>query len=312
LAARGVPSLRIDKRGMFSSAAPGVDPNAVTIELYAEDARAWAREAARKAGAPCAWLLGHSEGALVALAAAQDSRAPICGVLAVSGPGRRLGQILREQLRANPANGPILPQAEAAIAEVEAGRTVDVAALHPGLQPLFAAPVQPFLRSLFAQDPAVLARQLKTPLLIVQGETDLQTSPADAEALKAARPGATRVTLPGVNHVLKHAPLDRALNLATYADPSLPIAREVLDAVVTFVRTEGPPRPSGRSRDDELLTPSPAHVGLRSDTLSLGPCPISARRRGRCIRRRNLDPAAQPGWAGAAGRPPASAKGPIC
>ena len=248
LAARGVPSLRIDKRGMFSSAAPGVDPNAVTIELYAEDARAWAREAARKAGAPCAWLLGHSEGALVALAAAQDSRAPICGVLAVSGPGRRLGQILREQLRANPANGPILPQAEAAIAEVEAGRTVDVAALHPGLQPLFAAPVQPFLRSLFAQDPAVLARQLKTPLLIVQGETDLQTSPADAEALKAARPGATRVTLPGVNHVLKHAPLDRALNLATYADPSLPIAREVLDAVVTFVRTEGPPRPSGRSR----------------------------------------------------------------
>jgi hypothetical protein len=240
LAARGVPSLRVDKRGMFSSAAAGVDPNAVTIALYAEDARAWAAEAARKAGAPCAWLLGHSEGALVALAAAQDSDAPICGVLAVSGPGRKLGQVLREQLRANPANAPILPQAEAAIAELEAGRPVDAAALHPGLQSLFAAPVQPFLRSLLGLDPAVLARDLKKPLLILQGETDLQTAPADAEALKAARPDATLIMLPGVNHALKNAPADRAANLATYADPSLPIAKEVLEAVVMFVRTTGP------------------------------------------------------------------------
>jgi pimeloyl-ACP methyl ester carboxylesterase len=240
LAARGVPTLRVDKRGMFSSAAPGLDPNAVTIAIYAEDARAWASEAAGRAGAPCAWLLGHSEGALVALAAAQDADAPICGVLSVAGPGRKPGQVLREQLRANPANGPILAQAEAAIAEVEAGRPVDAAALHPGLQPLFAAPVQPFLRSLLALDPADLARNLKKPLLILQGETDLQTARADAEALKTARPDATLLVLPGVNHVLKRAPADRAANLAAYADPALPIAEEVVDAVTRFVTDKGP------------------------------------------------------------------------
>jgi pimeloyl-ACP methyl ester carboxylesterase len=205
---------------MFSSAAAGVDPNAVTIPIYAQDAQAWAAEAARKANAPCAWLLGHSEGALVALSAAQDAAAPICGVLAVSGPGRKLGQVLREQLRANPANEPVLPQADAAIADVEAGRPVEVAALHPGLQPLFAEPVQPFLRSLFAMNPASLARDMKRPLLILQGETDLQTSRADAEALKAARPDASLIMLPAVNHVLKSAPVNRAANLATYSRSS--------------------------------------------------------------------------------------------
>ena len=33
---------------------------------YAADARAWAAEAASRAGKPCAWLIGHSEGALIA------------------------------------------------------------------------------------------------------------------------------------------------------------------------------------------------------------------------------------------------------
>lgn len=235
LAERGVPTVRIDKRGMFSSASPGVDPNAVTVPLYAADANAWAAEARRRTGAPCAWLLGHSEGAVIALAAAGKAEG-LCGLILVSGPGRRLSEVLREQLRANPANAPLLPQAEAAISDVEAGRRVDAARLHPALQPLFAPAVQPFLSSLFAADPAALARAYRGPVLIVQGQTDLQTAVADAQALKAARPDATLALLPGVNHVLKAAPAERAANLATYSDPTAALAPGVVDAIVSFVR----------------------------------------------------------------------------
>jgi pimeloyl-ACP methyl ester carboxylesterase len=78
LAARGIPSARTDKRGMFSSAAPGLDPNAVNVPLYALDAGAWTAAAKRRSGARCAWLLGHSEGALVALTAAQTAP-DLCG-----------------------------------------------------------------------------------------------------------------------------------------------------------------------------------------------------------------------------------------
>jgi len=41
--------------------------------------------------------------------------------------------------------------------------------------------------------------------------------------------------LPGVNHVFKIAPVERAANLATYADPKLPLASGVGDIVAGFI-----------------------------------------------------------------------------
>ena len=69
------------------------------------------------------------EGGLVALAAARDRPEAYCGLLLVSTPGRPLGEILREQLSANPANTPILDQALAAIDVLEKGERVDAADL---------------------------------------------------------------------------------------------------------------------------------------------------------------------------------------
>jgi hypothetical protein len=235
LAGQGVASARIDKRGMFASGAAVADANQVTIADYAGDAHAWAAELRRRTGAPCVWLLGHSEGALVALAAARDSK-DLCGLVLVAGAGRRLSDILREQLRANPANAPILGQALAAIDRLEAGQHVDTAGMNPALLPLFSPRVQDFVIDEMAYDPARLAAAYAGPILVIQGTTDLQTAMADAERLAGARPGIALVRLAGVNHVLKAAPEDRAANLATYYDPSLPLAPGVAEAVAAFVK----------------------------------------------------------------------------
>ena len=236
LAARGISSVRIDKRGMFGSKAAVPNANDVSIDAYAADAHAWAKAARAATGAKCAWLVGHSEGSLVALAAGQD-KSDLCGVISVSGMGRKFGAVLREQLNANPANAPILAPALAAIDSLEAGRRVDSKTLPAPLQPLFNDSVQPYLIKLMAQDPARLAASLKLPLLIVQGNRDLQVKVADAEALAKAQRKAKLVLLPGVNHVLKIvATDDRAANVASYADPSLPIAPGVVDAVAGFVK----------------------------------------------------------------------------
>jgi uncharacterized protein len=235
LAERGIGTVRIDKRGMFGSGAAVADANAVTIDDYVADVAAWIAVIRRETGVPCVWLLGHSEGGLVALAAAQKLP-DICGLVLMSTAGRPLGEVLRTQLRANPANAPILPQALAAIASLEAGQRVDVAGMHPALLPLFASQVQGFLINAFAYDPAKLIAAVTKPVVIVQGRRDMQVGVADAERLKGAAPKAKLVLLADVNHVLKTvASDDPRANAATYADPSLALAPGVVDAVATSV-----------------------------------------------------------------------------
>jgi len=236
LAARGIGSVRIDKRGMFASAGAG-DPNAVTIAAYADDVRSWVAAIRAKTGASCIWLAGHSEGGLVALAAAQPGTMEgLCGVILMSTAGRPLGAVMREQLKANPANAPILDQALGALDRLEKQESVDVSGLHPALQALFAPQVQPYLMDMLVRDPVPLATRIALPMLIVQGDRDLQVSLADAEALHAAQPNARLAILPGITHALKHvAGDDRAANMATYTDPALPIAPETVAAIADFV-----------------------------------------------------------------------------
>ena len=236
LAGKGVSSVRVDKRGMFGSKAAIPDPNKVTIGDYATDTHNWVAAIRNRTGAPCVWVLGHSEGALVALAAAQEPSG-MCGVILVSGGGRKLGEIIRDQLRASPAFASTLDRDLAALDSLEHGRHVDTGAMNPVELKLFAPQVQDYLIDLLRFDSAKLAASITVPLLIVQGEHDLQVSVADAKALDAAQPKAKLVLLPTMNHVLKDvASDDRAANLATYSDSSLPVDSGLVDAIAAFVK----------------------------------------------------------------------------
>lgn len=232
LAEHGVATVRYDKRGIGASFAAGVAESELRFDMLVDDARAWAAETARLTGRPCAWLIGHSEGSLIALAAAQDND-QVCGVVSLSGAGRSAPAVLREQLQAG-LTEPLLGQALHAIDELAAGRTTDNV---PGLESLFRPSVQPYIISWFALDPQRLANLYGGPLFIGQGSTDFQTRVADAEALKAAQPDADLVIWEGVNHVLKTAPEDRAANAATYGDPTLPLAPGVVEDIAEFILT---------------------------------------------------------------------------
>ncbi|MFI4936533.1 MAG: alpha/beta hydrolase [Caulobacterales bacterium] len=235
LAGLGVTSVRIDKRGSFASAGAALDPQRMTMADYAADTHAWVADMRRRTGARCVWLLGHSEGGLVALITAQTAN-DICGLVLVSAAGRRLSDVMREQFKANPANAPILDQALGAIDKLEAGQSVDVTGMHPAVAQVFRPAVQNYLIDEYRYDPPELVKTYRGPVLVLQGTTDLQVSLADAERLASARPGVKLVELAGVNHMLKLAPADRTANLATYADPSLPLAPGVADAIAAFVK----------------------------------------------------------------------------
>src|SRR4051794_23179660 len=178
LALDGVSTVRVDKRGMFGSRAAIADANKVTISDYAGDVHAWVKAVRAETGVPCIWVAGHSEGGLVALAAARQPEG-ICGLVLISAAGRPLDRIVREQLQSNPANAALLPEAFAALDKLQAGQRVDTAGMNPALLPLFAPQVQGFLTEMMAYDPLALVAGFRGPVLIVQGDKDLQVGVGD-------------------------------------------------------------------------------------------------------------------------------------
>jgi pimeloyl-ACP methyl ester carboxylesterase len=231
LAANSITTIRIDKRGMYGSATAVKDGNAVTIADYAADVHTWADYA----GAPI-WLLGHSEGGLVALVAAQK-RGGVRGLILIAAPGRRLGDIMREQLGVHPQ---VLAHAEPVLAALEQGRHVDLADMSEDMRSLFRPEVQGFLIEALSYDPAKLIAALDMPVLILQGGRDLQVNAKDAELLKTAAPNAELAFVPHANHVLKSVMSDNLQdNVATYSDPSLPLADGVVATITDFIRRHG-------------------------------------------------------------------------
>jgi uncharacterized protein len=231
LAEAGIASLRIDKRGFYGSAQAIADPNDVTISAYAQDARNWVDFASTLA--PCVWIAGHSEGGLVALFAAQDAPDSLCGLILLATPGRPVGQLLIEQLEANPQNASLMGEIRAIVTDLESGLSRDPASISAVLQPLFRAGVQGYLIDMFSHDPAVLAAGWRGHALIVQGDADLQLRPFDADLLERAMPQARRIDLSQGTHMLKAEVEGHPL--ATYRDPTLPLHDELLRGIVRFL-----------------------------------------------------------------------------
>lgn len=233
LGANGIASLRIDKRGVGESAKAAPPEQDLRLTTYVDDAVKWATFLAAQKNIRRVFLLGHSEGALIATLAAEQK--PVAGLVLIAGAGRPAPILLREQLAAIGPIGPLQEQAENILKKLEAGQTV--ADVPPELAALFRPSVQPYLISWFKYDPVRELSKLSIPTLIVQGSNDLQVSITDAQRLVSARQGINYLVVDNMNHVLKTAPADRAGNTRLYAVPDAPLAPGLSSGIAEFVRT---------------------------------------------------------------------------
>ncbi|MCJ8204874.1 alpha/beta fold hydrolase [Pseudomonas sp. RGM2987] len=230
LARHNIASVRYDKRGVAASLAATPDERNLSVEAYVNDAVAWSRKLAADPRLGRLILLGHSEGALIASLAAPQANA--AAVISLSGSARPIDQVLRQQLSSR-LPPPLMLRSNELLDSLKAGRPDPN--VPPQLQVIFRPSVQPYLISLFRQDPAQAFAALKIPALIVQGSSDIQVSVDDARLLQTAKPDAELALIEGMNHVLRIVPNDVKRQLASYKDPNLPLAAELGARIVGFI-----------------------------------------------------------------------------
>ncbi|MGZ5842063.1 MAG: alpha/beta hydrolase [Xanthobacteraceae bacterium] len=234
LAGRGIASLRYDKRGVGRSEAKSTREEDVDLESFVEDAAAFMTWLEQRADLGPRYVAGHSEGGLIAMRLAAGR--PLAGLVLLATPGRRLGEVMRDQLKAANLPAPLHDEAFSILAALEDGRSVPT--VSAPLLSLLRPGVQPLLRSELAMDPANELAALSLPTLVVSGGHDLQVGQQDTAALLRARPDAKRFHAADMNHVLKITPAGRDEQKTAYADARPPLAPGLIDAIAGFMMAQ--------------------------------------------------------------------------
>lgn len=230
LAHRGIASLRYDKRGAGVDFILALPESQLRLETYVSDAVGWGRLLRRDPRFSTLTVIGHSEGSLIGLLAAP--RMPADAFVSIAGAGERASRVLLTQLQGK-LPGDLYRASQAIVGRLAAGETAS--RVPPDLDALFRPSVQPYLISWFRYDPSREIAKLRMPVLILQGDRDLQVTAADARALHRADPAATLVLIPRMNHVMKDVGATIQENQRAYANPRFPLDATLAGSVASFI-----------------------------------------------------------------------------
>jgi dienelactone hydrolase len=222
LAARGVASLRYVKRARFAPAVPIRTVDDETVD----DARAAVTLTAGAAQIDRArvLVLGHSLGGMLAPRIA-DGPTSVCGLIVLAGGGRSFDQILRQQLADDAASVSALDALLGVLPTLPDDAPVEL---------LGALPAG-YWRQLLAWRPAEAAAKLGLPMLVLQGDRDLQVRSADFEVWRAALAGRSDVVCkryPTLTHLFTPGQGTRA----DYEQRDAHVDPEVIADIAAFVQ----------------------------------------------------------------------------
>lgn len=230
LAARGIATLRYDKRGAGGWRKEFGRPEDFRFKDFVDDAAALVGTLRDMGKFARIAVVGHSEGGLVAILTARRVRVDRLVLLTTS--ARKQGDLLKAQLEKQLPPQQFEPIA-GAIDAIMAGQVVD-----PPPAGLAIAPaMQPGIASAFTEDPIDPLRKIDVPTLIVAGGRDRQLARLDFLALTTADFAAKTLWLPEMNHVLVDV-TDDADDLASYNQGERPLDPDLIETVAEFIRQE--------------------------------------------------------------------------
>jgi pimeloyl-ACP methyl ester carboxylesterase len=175
-------------------------------------------------------LIGHSEGSLIGMISSSKN---VDGFVSIAGPGRPFDELLNEQIaKQYPKSA---PATKTNLDILKSGKTFDCNSESPIIKSLFRNSIQNYLISWIKINPQLEIKKPHIPILLINGTSDLQVSENEAKILKEAQPMAELVIINKMNHVLKIIEGDEAENKASYNNPKLPVAPELITTVAEFI-----------------------------------------------------------------------------
>lgn len=232
-AKNGISSLRFDKRGIGKSKSAMTSESDLRFETYVNDVVAWISLLKPDPRFSKIFLLGHSEGSLIGMIAANKIK--ISGLISIAGVGKSADKLLQEQLK-DKLPQQLLDESNRIIDSLKIGKTVSI--VNPNLIALYRPGVQPYMISWIKYDPAIEINKLKIPVFIIQGSTDIQVNVDNAKILSSSKSDAKLLIIEKMNHIMKESDTDIQKNMATYRNPDLPLISGLVDVIVDFIMTK--------------------------------------------------------------------------
>ncbi|KOP38572.1 alpha/beta hydrolase [Flavobacterium sp. WLB] len=229
LAKNGIASLRFDKRGIGESKKSAVAESSLVFENYTEDVKSWINYLKQDKRFTQLTVIGHSEGSLIGMIASAKANK----FVSIAGAGESADKLIKTQI-ASKSNKQIEDMTFPIIDSLKAGNKVNK--VDPLLNSLFRASIQPYLISWFKYDPQTEIKKLTIPVLIIQGNNDLQVSVKDAENLSKAKPNSELVIVDKMNHIMKIIDGDQKANMESYNNETLPISETLVHKIVFFIK----------------------------------------------------------------------------
>ncbi|WP_288954950.1 alpha/beta hydrolase [uncultured Polaribacter sp.] len=172
-------------------------------------------------------LVGHSQGSLVAMLASEK----VDKLISIAGPGMSADKTIIKQIQ---EKAPFLDSITIAHFK-ELATTGKIENVNPMLISIFRKENQSFLSSWIEYSPEKEIQKVKVPILIVNGDSDLQVKETDARDLHKANPNAEIKIIKNMNHVLKEVN-SNIENQTSYLKPDYPLSSELIKTIVKFIK----------------------------------------------------------------------------
>ena len=231
-----IATLCYDKRGIAKSKVEQKEEE-LRFDTYVDDVKAWVNQLSGDKRFSDIILIGHSEGSLLGMIAAQNN-SKVTKYISIAGAGMPAPDILKEQLGKQMQGQPeaIKNMIFSYIDKLERGETIADVPVY--LNAFFRPSLQPYMISWSKYNPQTEISKLTVPVLLLQGTTDVQISTNQVELLAKANPKAQKVIIENMDHVMKISETSDMMTQVknSYNNPDAPISKELTKIIISFIK----------------------------------------------------------------------------